>query len=118
MIDFELEQMLENPEWCLVLRHYSLMKRETKERDPEFDGWVIRQNEVADVVPEHLPRIHGKLIAFDLLKFQISGRDAGVFYQVTRTGEKMLPRLEEQLVAVSEAAVEPPAEQHDLARSA
>lgn len=97
MIDFEQEQMLENPEWCLVLKHYSELKREAKNLAPEFDGWIIRQNEVAGVVTERLPRIHGKLIAFDLLKFQISGRDSGVFYQVTRTGEKMLSQLELQV---------------------
>ncbi|QDT29561.1 hypothetical protein Enr10x_49160 [Gimesia panareensis] len=118
MIDFELEQMLGNPEWCLVLKHYSVMKREMKDRDPEFDGWIIRQNEVAGVVPERLPRIHGKLIAFDLLKFQISGRDSGVFYQVTRTGEKMLPRMEEQLAAAAEDAAGDTTEEQPLARSA
>ena len=93
MIDFEQEQMLENPEWCLVLRHYSQMQVQVKEQD----GWIIRQNEVDGVVVEHLPRIHGKLIAFDLLKFQIAGRDSGVFYKVTTAGNKMLPRLEKKL---------------------
>tara|TARA_R110000868_G_scaffold410666_1_gene699594 strand:- start:7988 stop:8350 length:363 start_codon:yes stop_codon:yes gene_type:complete len=97
MIDFEQEQMLENPEWCLVLRHYSQMQVQVKEQDPESDGWIIRQNEVDGVVVEHLPRIHGKLIAFDLLKFQIAGRDSGVFYKVTTAGNKMLPRLEKKL---------------------
>ena len=126
MIDFELEQMLENPEWSLVLKHYSVLRRETKERDPEFDGWILRQNEVDGVVTERLPRIHGKLIAFDLLKFQLSGRDSGVFYKVTRTGENMLPRLEEQLQdlqaqlqATEEATEEDaPPEEQELARSA
>ena len=126
MIDFELEQMLENPEWSLVLRHYSILRRDIKERDPEFDGWIVRQNKVDGVVTERLPRIHGKLIAFDLLKFQLSGRDSGVFYKVTRTGEKMLPRLEEQLQdlqAQLQAAEEvagnaSPPEEHELARSA
>ncbi|QDT93350.1 hypothetical protein [Gimesia algae] len=97
MIDFEQEQMLENPEWCLVLRHYSQMQVQVKEQDPESDGWIIRQNEVEGVAVEHLPRIHGKLIAFDLLKFQLAGRDAGVFYKVTNAGNKMLPRLEKKL---------------------
>ena len=97
MIDFEQEQMLENPEWCLVLRHYSQTQVQIKEQDPESDGWIIRQNEVEGVVAEHLPRIHGKLIAFDLLKFQIAGRDSGVFYKVTNSGNKMLPRLEKKL---------------------
>ncbi|WP_417392372.1 hypothetical protein [Gimesia sp.] len=97
MIDFEQEQMLENPEWCLVLRHYSQTQVQVKEQDPESDGWIIRQNEVEGVIAEHLPRIHGKLIAFDLLKFQIAGRDSGVFYKVTNSGNKMLPRLEKKL---------------------
>lgn len=94
MIDFELEQMMENPEWCLVLNHYSQLQLQAKEQNPEFDGWVGRQNKVDGVVLERLPRIHGKLIAFDLLKFQLSGRDSGVYYQVTRLGAKMLPKLE------------------------
>ncbi len=89
--------MLENPEWCLVLRHYSQTQVQVKEQDPESDGWIIRQNEVEGVIAEHLPRIHGKLIAFDLLKFQIAGRDSGVFYKVTNSGNKMLPRLEKKL---------------------
>ncbi|MCA9016505.1 MAG: hypothetical protein KDA77_14325 [Planctomycetaceae bacterium] len=88
---------MENPEWCLVLSHYSQLQLHTKKQNPEFDGWIVRQNEVAGVVSEHLPRIHGKLIAFDLLKFQLSGRDAGVFYQVTSAGEKMLPQLRKQI---------------------
>ncbi len=95
MIDFELEQMTENPEWCLVLIHYSQLQIQAKEQNPEFDGWIVRQNEVEGVVSERLPRIHGKLIAFDLLKFQLSGRDSGVFYQLTRLGKKMLPKLED-----------------------
>ena len=89
--------MLENPEWCLVLRHYSQTQVQVKEQDSESDGWIIRQNEVEGGVGEHLPRIHGKLIAFDLLKFQIAGRDSGVFYKVTNSGNKMLPRLEKKL---------------------
>lgn len=101
MIDLELEQMMENPEWCLVLNHYSQLQRQAKEQNPEFDGWVGRQNKVEGVVLERLPRIHGKLIAFDLLKFQLSGRDSGVYYQVTRLGEKMLPRLEKLITSAS-----------------
>lgn len=115
MIDFEQEQMLENPEWCLVLRHYSQTQVQLKEQDPESDGWIIRQNEVEGVVAEHLPRIHGKLIAFDLLKFQIAGRDSGVFYKVTNSGNKMLPRLEKKLrkLLASQDAAEQPDDQDD-----
>lgn len=115
MIDFEQEQMLENPEWCLVLRHYSQTQVQVKEQDPESDGWIIRQNEVEGVVAEHLPRIHGKLIAFDLLKFQIAGRDSGVFYKVTNSGNKMLPRLEKKLrkLLASKDAAEQPDDQDD-----
>ncbi len=102
MIDFELEQMMENPEWCLVLNHYSHLQLQAKEQNPEFDGWVGRQNKVAGVVLERLPRIHGKLIAFDLLKFQLSGRDSGVYYQVTRLGDKMLPKLEKLINSTSD----------------
>lgn len=100
MIDFELEQMIENPEWCRVLNHYSQLQLQAKAQNPEFDGWIVRQNGVAGVVVEHLPRIHGKLIAFDLLKFQISGRDSGVFYQLTREGDKMLPKLKKVINSI------------------
>ena len=116
MIDFELEQMMENPEWCLVLSHYSQKQLQTKAQDPEFDGWVVRQNEVTGVVKERLPRIHGKLIAFDLLKFQISGRDSGVFYQLTREGVKMLPKLEKVINSIG--AEEEPESDLPYAKSA
>ena len=120
MIDFEQEQMLENPEWCLVLSHYSQMQVQIREQDPESDGWVIRQNEVEGVVAEHLPRIHGKLIAFDLLKFQIAGRDSGVFYKVTNAGNKMLPKLEKKLrkLLATQAAEQIEPVEQDYARSA
>jgi hypothetical protein len=116
MIDFELEQMIENPEWCLVLNHYSQQQLQTKKQDPEFDGWIIRQNEVEGVALEHLPRIHGKLIAFDLLKFQISSRDSGVFYKVTRVGQKMLPKLQKMLQ--QQSASEQSESDHPYSKSA
>ncbi len=116
MIDFELEQMMENPEWCLVLSHYSQLQRQNKAQNEEFDGWILRQNDVAGVVKERLPRIHGKLIAFDLLKFQISGRDSGVFYQLTHEGKKMLPKLEQLIASI--VVEEEPESDLPLAKSA
>ena len=60
--------------------------------EAEFDGWVSRIHAVEDVPEELLSRIHGKLIALGLLKFDICSRTSGVSYQVTRLGRQMLTR--------------------------
>ena len=61
-----------------------------RERSPEFDGWIPRVIEVATIDSTSLPSIHGKLIAFGFLKFDLSGRDAGMRYQLSPQGKQAL----------------------------
>lgn len=84
MIDeLELEQLRKHPEWQAVLRVYHDQHQLSREKSPDFDGWIPRLTEVESVDPTTLPSIHGKLIAFGLLKFDVGGRDVGIRYQLS-----------------------------------
>ncbi len=93
MIDFELELLNQNDDWRLLLAAYSDASRREKDSNPEFDGWLQRLSSVNAVKDERLPRIHGKLIALGLLKFQLGSRSAGVLYQVSGDGQRALQNL-------------------------
>jgi hypothetical protein len=56
----------------------------------EFDGWIDRLTAVPDVPPESLSGIHGKLIAFGYLKFELTAKDATLRYQVTPLGRSAM----------------------------
>lgn len=92
MIEFELEQLRNHPDWQLVLAAYH-SEQIAAGQSEQFDGWVQRLPGVEGVKPEHLPRIHGKLIAFGFLQFELAERTAGVRYQLTRIGVMALDRL-------------------------
>lgn len=89
----EAEQLQRFPEWRLVLRTYADLW-DSRRQQPDSDAWVPRVREVAGVDPSHLAPIHGKLIALGWLKFELSGRDAGVLYQVTAAGRLALSGAE------------------------
>lgn len=86
MIDFELEQLQKHPEWRLVLSAYHAEHLAAA----QSDHWAARLTAVEGVPPEHLARIHGKLIALGYLKFELADRAAGVRYQVSRAGRQAL----------------------------
>ncbi len=88
--DFDLEQLRRNPEWQTALKVYHDLQAQSRERLPEFDGWIPRVTEVAAIESAKLPAIHGKLIAFGFLKFDLAGRDAGMRYQLTPQGKQAL----------------------------
>ena len=88
--DLDLDQLRRHPDWRTTLKVYQDLQTESRERLPEFDGWVPRVTEVAAIEPAKLPAIHGKLIAFGFLKFDLSGRDAGMRYQLTPQGKQAL----------------------------
>lgn len=99
MIDFEAELLAEHSDWRLVLQAYR--DEVPPAPEPSVDGqetpdhaWVVRLAEVADVEPEALTKIHGKLIALGFLKFQLKNRSSGVSYRVTRQGKQVLNSLE------------------------
>ena len=104
--DFELEQLRRNPEWRVALAVYHDLQVQAREQSPEFDGWIPRVAEVETIDSAVLPSIHGKLIAFGFLKFDLSGRDAGMRYQLTPQGKQALlgQALAEEETSDDEAA--------------
>lgn len=88
MDELEIKQLQKNAQWMAVLERYHEQNAQLKEKSPEFDGWVPRLHEITDVPSEELPGIHGKLIAFGFLKFDLAGRDAGIRYQLTPLGKQ------------------------------
>ena len=83
MDEFELEQLQRQPQWKAVLESYHRLQIANREKSSDFDGWIPRIHDVTDVLSSELPGIHGKLIAFGFLKFDLAGRDAGMRYQLT-----------------------------------
>ena len=88
MDEFELEQLRRHPEWADLLTIYLQLQTRGREQSAEFDGWVSRVHEAGEIAPTALPGIHGKLIAFGFLKFDLAGRDGGIRYQLTPLGKQ------------------------------
>jgi hypothetical protein len=65
------------------------------ETDDASAGWVPRIDEIVGVAAEHLARLHGRLIAFGLLKFQLTSATTGVVYRVTPKGRTLLEEAAE-----------------------
>jgi hypothetical protein len=51
---------------------------------------VPRVAEVPKVDPATLSNVHGRLIAFGFLKFDLSGRELGMRYQLTSLGKQAI----------------------------
>jgi hypothetical protein len=56
--------------------------------------WVPRLTSVEGVESEELSKIHGRLIAYGLLKCDLADRSAGVVYQLTPEARRALASLE------------------------
>ena len=104
--DFELEQLRRHPEWRVTLIVYHDLQATARAQSPEFDGWIPRVIEVETIDSAALPSIHGKLIAFGFLKFDLPGRDAGMRYQLTPQGKqaRLGKALAEEETSQDEAA--------------
>lgn len=107
MDELDIIQLRANPDWRTVLQGYFDLQQQLREQSPDADGWIPRLTELPGIEPSLLSSIHGKLIAFGMLKFDVGGRDVGVQYQVTHQGRRAL---------LGEA--ENPADAADLAESA
>lgn len=83
MEEVELELLQRHPDWESVLKVYQQFDEQCRQQSQEFDGWIGRVHEVPGVEAVDLPGIHGKLIAFGFLKFDLAGRDGGIRYQLT-----------------------------------
>ena len=90
MDELDIIQLRRNPDWKAVLQVYYDLQQQAKEKDPTAESWIGRQVEVTGVEPGNLSAIHGKLIAFGFLKFDVGGRDVGVQYQITHQGRRAL----------------------------
>ena len=91
MDDFELEQLQQQPKWISVLSLYHELCMKAREESKDFDGWIPRIHDIPDTPKDELAGIHGKLIAFGFLKFDLTGRDAGIRYQLTPLGKQGIP---------------------------
>ncbi len=109
--DFELDQLRRHPEWRATLQAYQDLQTAAREQSPEFDGWIPRVVDLEGIDAKTLPSIHGKLIAFGFLKFDLAGRDAGMRYQLT-------PQGKQALVGKISMDEEPSDEESTLAQSA
>ncbi len=65
-------------------------EHEDSPRQRKAARWIPRIQQVADVEAAELSRIHGRLIAFGLLKCELGERSAGVQYQLTNAGKQVL----------------------------
>ena len=90
MDEFDIIQLRRNPEWRAILQVYCDLQQQLREQSPDSDGWVARQTEIAGIETSQLSSIHGKLIAYGMLKFDVGGRDVGVQYQLTPQGRRAL----------------------------
>ena len=88
MDEFELEQLRRNPQWATLLNVYLRLHQQERNQSKEFDGWTPRVHEAGDIPAIELSGIHGKLIAFGFLKFDLAGRDGGIRYQLTPLGRQ------------------------------
>lgn len=90
MSDFEMDQLRRNPAWKAALRYYWEAQSSARASQPEFDGWVARASQVPQVEPANLSAVHGRLIAFGFLKFDLSNREHGMRYQLTPLGKQAI----------------------------
>lgn len=80
----------ENPDWAATLQVYYSLQQQLRGQATDGNVWIPRQTEIPGVQAENLSSVHGKLIAFGMLKFDVGGRDVGIQYQVTHQGRRAL----------------------------
>ncbi len=60
--------------------------------------WVQRVTSLPGIDTAELSKIHGRLIAYDLLKCDLAGRSDGMVYQLTSSGKTILSRSDEPAI--------------------
>ena len=108
MVETPLELVARDPHWRLVLAVYRETQRERRDDEAGRDGWVRRLRTIDGIPDDRLSQIHGRLIAYGLLKFQLAGQGAstGLEYQVTPLGRRALGEAVSLEESSSEAAAE------------
>lgn len=104
MDELDILQLRRNPEWRAILQAYHELHQQLREQKLDGEGWMARLTEVSGVESAQLSSIHGKLIAFGMLKFDVGGRDVGVQYQLTQQGRRALLGETENADETSELA--------------
>jgi hypothetical protein len=104
MSEFELDQLRRNPAWKAALRYYWDAQTEARSSQPAFDGWVPRAPQVPQVEPANLSVVHGRLIAFGFLKFDLTNRELGMRYQLTPLGKQAIGAGEDAAEVIGELA--------------
>jgi hypothetical protein len=90
MTTLNLESDHEPAEFLSVLAAYHAEQAVLRQTDPEHNGWVQRLISIGEIETERLSQIHGRLIAFGYLKFQLTGRSSGVQYQISPSGKEAI----------------------------
>ena len=88
--DNDIIQLKRHPDWRATLQVYDNLQQAIREQSPEADGWVPRPIDFEGIDASRISSIHGKLIAFGFLKFDVSLKDIGVRYQLTPEGRRAL----------------------------
>lgn len=97
----ELEAFDAEPSWRLVLAAYH------ERLSAAENGWIPRLGAIEAVAPEQLSSIHGKLIAFGFLKFEMGTGDEGVRYTLTPLARQaLLPPEERHIIPEWQSAAE------------
>ena len=73
-----------------VLAAYAAAIEAGRAASEEHTGWVERLRSIPGIAEGDLPRIHGRLIAFGMLRFHLEGRASGMEYQLTGAGRRLL----------------------------
>lgn len=73
-----------------LLHAYQAQAASLKVTSEEFDGWLERIDELSGVEVDQLTSLHGQLIAAGMLRFEISGRNVGLKYQLSQQGKRAL----------------------------
>lgn len=87
----DLKLLIEQPVWQQVLEIYTeLIVQAGQQRSEEDQGtrWAQRIAELDEIDGAELSSIHGQLIAFGWLTFQLEDRNAGLMYRITTAGKK------------------------------
>lgn len=93
-----LERLDQDQGWRTLLATYANAPEPAGEEptDEEREGWLPRVDDLDGVEPDRLPRLHGRLIAFGLIEFQLTSMTTGVVYRATRTGRDWLKGGEDE----------------------
>ncbi len=86
MLRTDFDPLQRHPACLAALQAYWETHQDFKKNSPNFDGWINRLTNIAEVAPESLSATHGKLIAFGYLKFELTAKDATLRYQLTPLG--------------------------------